>query len=284
MDMVKYSFFPLPPHYGKCLADTLNSIMQKLPLIFLSYLMACGQSSDQQTTATVKNNTEDAPAIYYSTIGEIPVPDGYKRVPAGAGTFDEWARTIPLKKDKTVYLYNGSRKRNQAAQYAVVDIPTGKQDLQQCADVVMRLRAEYLFSQKKYNEIAFMDYSGKWYKWERGNDRSAFDRYLQTVFGWCGSASLEKQLTTVSDFNSIKAGDVLVQGGFPGHAMIVVDMAVNANGKKVYMMVQGYQPAQDMHVVVNPQSETGSPWYEVTSEEGITTPEWQFTQRNLKTW
>ena len=40
---------------------------------------------------------------------------------------------------------------------------------------------------------SFMDYSGKWYNWLGGANRPWFDNYLQTVFGWCGSASLEKQ-------------------------------------------------------------------------------------------
>ena len=85
-------------------------------------------------------------------------------------------------------------KPNKTAQYAVIDLPTGNKDLQQCADVVMKLRAEYLFNSEKYNAIAFMDYSGKWYKWTGRNNRIAFEDYILTVFGWCGSASLEKQL------------------------------------------------------------------------------------------
>ena len=63
-------------------------------------------------------------------------------------------------------------------------------------------------------------------------NRTAFDKYLQNVFGWCGSASLEMQLKPVTDFGSINSGDVLVKGGYPGHAMIVVDVAVNDKGKK----------------------------------------------------
>jgi hypothetical protein len=191
---------------------------------------------------------------------------------------------VSLKRDKVVYLYNGKLKPNQSAQYAVIDIPVGNKDLQQCADAVMRLRAEYLYAEGKYADIAFMDYSNKWYKWTGTDNRPAFDNYLQTVFGWCGSASLEKQLKPVIDFNSIKAGDVFVRGGFPGHAMMVVDVAVNKRGNKVFMLAQGYQPAQDMHVVINPMDEKLSPWYEITDAEKIVTPEWEFTKRNLRSW
>ncbi|HEV7780072.1 MAG TPA: DUF4846 domain-containing protein [Chitinophagaceae bacterium] len=228
----------------------------------------------------------------YHSIAEIETPAGFTRIPAADDSFAGWLRSIPLKEDKTVYLYNGTKKRNQAAQFAVIDIPTGNKDLQQCADVVMRLRAEYLYKNKLYKDIAFMDYAGKWYRWNGGDNRGAFDNYLQNVFGWCGSASLEKQLKTVSDFRAIKPGDVLVQGGFPGHAVIAVDMAVNAKGQKVYMLAQGYQPAQDMHVLLNPNDPGLSPWYAVDGyetgsfvEQGdIITPEWTFNKTNLKTW
>jgi Domain of unknown function (4846) len=217
-------------------------------------------------------------------IGEIPVPAGFTRVKEGPDSFGSWLRQVPLKKDKTVYLYNGSVKANQLAQYAVIDISTGKKDLQQCADVVMRLRAEYLFSQKKYKEIAFMDYSGKWYTWNNGGDRAAFDQYLQNVFGWCGSASLEKQLKRVNAFDEIQTGDVLVMGGFPGHAVTVIDMAISARGEKIFMLAQGYQPAQDMHVLVNMNEPGISPWYRIPEGEEVYTPEWTFKKTHLRRW
>jgi hypothetical protein len=249
---------------------------------FLLQLTAIGCGPAQIKTTEVPEANPGP--LFHSTIGAIPAPPGYTRTPAGAGSFAAWLRTVPLKKDKTVYLWNGSLKRNQSAHFAVLDISVGKKDLQQCADAVMRLRAEYLFAVKRFTDIAFMDYSGKWYNWRGGANKSGFDNYLQTVFGWCGSASLEKQLKPVTDFNTIKAGDVLVKGGFPGHAMTVVDLAENNKGNKVYMLVQGYQPAQDMHVVVNTIDDKLSPWYEVTNEEDIITPEWRFKKINLKTW
>jgi len=63
----------------------------------------------------------------------------------------------PFKKNKTVYLYDGSVKRNQAAQFAVLDISTGNKDLQQCADAVMRLRARFLFATQQYDHIIFYE-------------------------------------------------------------------------------------------------------------------------------
>ena len=251
-----------------------------LLLVFLS----CQDKQPKNKINADNGLTKPGLSLPIQLINDIQPPEGYKRLVADEASFATWLRSIPLKKERAVYLYNGKLKPNQSAQFAVVDISVGKKDLQQCADVVMRLRAEYLFAQKKYADIAFMDFSSKWYKWSGKDNRPAFDNYLQTVFGWCGSASLEKQLRPVNNFNNLKAGDVFVQGGFPGHAMIVVDVAVNEKGKKVFMLVQGYQPAQDIHVVVNPMNGELSPWYEIRDGEEIITPEWRFKKNNLKSW
>lgn len=257
---------------------------RNLLLLLFLFFTGCRLAEKKSGVQTVPVPPVIPVNTYYKTVLEIPVPDDYTRINSTPGSFGEWLRKIPLKKDKTVYLYNGTTKRNQLAQFAVIDISVGNKDLQQCADAVMRLRAEYLYSQKKYDEIAFMDYSNKWYRCPVGASRKTFDNYLQNVFGWCGSASLEKQLKPVSNFNDIAAGDVLVQGGFPGHAIIVVDVAINEKGKKIFMLAQSYQPAQDMHMLRNPINQELSPWYEIPVGEDIITPEWHFKKKNLKNW
>ena len=80
-------------------------------------------------------------------ISSISTPAGYTRVQTDE--FGSFIRKYRLREDKTVYLYNGKKKANQNAQYAVLDIPVGNMDLQQCADAVMRIRAEYLFSSRQ---------------------------------------------------------------------------------------------------------------------------------------
>ena len=145
--------------------------------------------------------------------GDIPLPAGYVRINGTDSLFARWLRTIPVKKDKRVFLYNGRLKQNQQAQYAVLDISVGTKDLQQCADAVMRLRAEYLYSRGRLRDISFSDNSGKQFACPIPANRRQFDNYLEKVFSYCGTLSLEKQLAPVKDFTTIQPGDVLAAVG-----------------------------------------------------------------------
>ena len=254
--------------------------MSRLLIVPVLTILTCCFNDDHKVPLQQSLNPNDSATV----VSEIALPAGYKRIDVAQHSFANWLRSISLKKDKHVYLYNGSLKRNQSAQFAVLNISVGHKDLQQCADALMRLRAEYLFSEKRYSEIEFRDNTNKSYKWNGGSNRPEFDKYLEKVFGMCGSASLEKQLKPVADVHNIQPGDVFIKGGFPGHAMIVIDMAVNAKGNKVFMLAQSYMPAQDIHIVKNPADISLNPWYEVNDAVEIDTPEWTFFNNQLRRW
>lgn len=251
--------------------------VQWLPAIILPVFTHC-----QQPAVVYRPDTG---IVKMLTVADIPLPPGFTRVAAPAGSFAAWLRAVKINKDPKVYLYDRSLKRNQTAQFAVLDIPVGNKDLQQCADAVMRLRAEYLYEQKRYTEISFADNNGKAYKCPASAKRNEFDRYLETVFAYCGTASLEKQLKPVPVFGDIAPGDVLIKGGFPGHAVIVMDVARDSTGEKIYLMAQSYMPAQSIHVLVNPMEERLNPWYSMpTANSFIYSPEWTFSPKNLRRW
>ena len=235
------------------------------------------------------------------TIKDIATPSGFTRTPANDKSFAAWLREVHLKKDRRVYLYNGNLKANQSAQFAVLDIPVGHKDLQQCADAVMRMRSQFLYDHKRYNEIWFADNTGKKYRYSISSGEP-FGHYLEKVYSYCGTSSLAKQLKKRS-FHDMQIGDVLIRGGSPGHAVLVMDMAVNRDGKKIYLLAQSYMPAQDIHILQNPRNNASngrrstvdragsetfshdlSPWYEVNDKELIYTPEWVFSTKELKTW
>ena len=232
---------------------------------------------DQQTALSI---AKDNP---FERIKNIPLPAGFTRDEISSDPFAAFLRNIPLKKDRTVYLYDGRPKSNQSAQFAVLNVSVGNKDLQQCADAVMRLRAEYQYAAGQFEQILFKDNNGTSYSFSRPFTRDNFDRYLFRVFGMCGSASLSKSLKP-EGFADIRPGDVLIHGGFPGHAVIVMDVASNAAGERIYLLAQSYMPAQDIHVLINPGNEDLSPWYAVNEETRIVTPEYVFHRTELKRW
>ncbi len=224
------------------------------------------------------------------TISEIPLPDGYKRVTIHLNSFAAYLRNLPLRKDNIVYLFNQRPKINQSLHYAVIDISTGEKDLQQCADAVMRLRAEYFFAREMYDSIRFPKDNRSFYRFsnfvrgDKARNRENFMRFMETVFINCGTYSLQQQLKPVTDFSTIQIGDVLVKAGAPGHAEIVVDMAIHKQtGKKIFLLLEGYMPAQDMHILLNPAVKK-SPWYVVDSNKQVVTASWTFTSDQLRRW
>ena len=277
--------------------------------IFLFFLIQCKlkPSADQKESSTKWNDVEKLTENKGNTIEtRFKLPNGFYRDSVGNNSFEKYLRTLPLKAaGAKVHLYNGKLKGNDYVYAAVVDMEIGNKDLQQCADAVIRLRSEYLFSQKKYNEIHFnltngfrVDYS-KWINgyrvivkgnktsWKKtaipSNNYQAFRNYLDFVFNYAGSLSLSKELVK-TDYKNIRIGDVLIHGGSPGHAVLVVDMATNrVTREKIFLIVQSYMPAQEIQVLNNLENESISPWYKADiKKEIIETAEWQFYSNEFK--
>lgn len=202
-----------------------------IPLLFAAGL-SCKQKSLSGTLERESTSQRITSENLYQKIADIPLPAGCVRVNYPVASFSQWLRNVNLKRDKTVYKFDGTPKDNQTAQFAVLDISTGDQNLQQCADAVIRLRAEYLYNTRKFHEMIFTDNNNTPYRFQEPYTRRNFDKYLKRVFGMCGSASLTKQLKEHIEMKNISAGDVIIRGGFPGHAVIVMDVATNNNGKK----------------------------------------------------
>lgn len=110
----------------------------------------------------------------------------------------------------------------------------------------------------------------------------SFQKYLDIVFAYASTLSLEKELIE-KPFSDLAIGDVFIQGGAPGHCVIVVDMAVNENTEeKIFMLAQSYMPAQDIQILKGDSE--GSPWFSANIEDNLKTPEWTFKISDLKTW
>ena len=217
----------------------------------------------------------------------IAPPPGFTRSAAAPDSWAAWLRGLPMKPaNAPVLIYTGVQKWRQDVHAAVIDIDVGKRDLQQCADAIMRLRAEWLFAADRKQEIRFNDTKGKRLSFSARRDSgyASFRKYMDYVFAYAGTYSLERELKPASHA-SLQAGDVFIKGGFPGHAVLVGDVVENPQtGEKRFLLLQSYMPAQEIHVLKNPAATDGSPWYPAAFGGDLVTLEWTFAPGALRRW
>ena len=287
--------------------------MDRIFVITLSVItfIACSSKASQNTEQDTVSDSVipmSEPIPFPTKVTEIPTPDGYSRAMVDSSSFGFYLRHLPLKPEGTpVRYYSGEVSGLNELAYAVIDsIDTGKEDIQQCADAVIRLRAEWLYKHKCYDDIAF-HFTNGWlcdYKhWAEGNRVSVkgnhtswyqakardysyptFRKYLDIIFYYAGTLSLSKELKPVR-LQDMQIGDVFIIGGSPGHAIIVIDMAENPETKdKCFVVAESYMPAQDIHILKN-ESRGNYPWYFVNDfveENGCSFPTYWYGTDCLK--
>jgi len=234
----------------------------------------------------------------------ICVPDGYHRNDEENTTLTSYLRNFDLKEaDANVYLYNGKKKKNQSSHVAVMDLPLENKNLQQCADSIMRIYAQYFYETKQYERISFHFVNGfeakytqwregysikvngnnvSWYKSEENHQTDeSFVDYLHMVFMYASTLSLDQESISIN-IEDINVGDIFIHPGSPGHAVMVVDVCINENGDKAFLLAQGYMPAQQFEILKNPLHQD-DPWY-YTKEFSypLKTPEYTFEKGSLK--
>jgi hypothetical protein len=256
----------------------------------------------------------DASAGDYPWLSEAPSrdiesalapPAGFERVPAAADSFADWLRRLPLAPAGTaVLLHDGRPLVDQAIIAAVVDIDTGASDLQQCADAVMRLRAEFLYSRGLLGAIGFDLVNEERYPFSAysrgatprqegaeitlasGNPRGAghgdLRRYLDLLFGFASTRSLARELQPVPSLREAEIGDVFIRAGQPGHALIIADMAVSASGQRLVLLVQGSMPARGIYVLNNTRTPELGAWFDIADGQPLITPGYEFRPDELR--
>lgn len=277
-----------------------------LPL--LGPLMACAQPLD---TGPEHPARPAASSNGHTIATRFAPPAGFTRVAAAQGSFGAYLRGLPVKPEGAlVHLFDGSLKPRQDVHAAVVDLSVGDKDLQQCADAIMRLRAEHSYAAGRQDDIAFdltNGFRAEWARWRTGerirvsgntctwartgkadSSHDELLRYLTFVSTYAGSLSLQRELdrSTPKDLaaSDLRIGDVFIQGGSPGHAMLVVDVAVHPDGRKAFLLAQSYMPAQEIHVVKDLQHPELGAWYVLEGDDRLYTPEWTFGWGDRRTW
>ena len=222
-------------------------------------------------------------------IGGISAPMGYKRVQVEPGSFGEYLRDFPLQgRGAHMKYYDGSLANGQYFGYAVLDLQMISEN-EQCCDAVQRMRSEYLFSKERYSEIHFESFQNGTMQYRGGGDREALYKYLRKVYGTSNTSTLCHELRK-KKFAEIAPGDVLVYEAdgrhSVGHAVLVVDVAVNPrNGKKAIMVAQSSMPALTMHIVRDMLHPVRSPWVTVDEEnESIFISGIRFGKNDLRGW
>jgi len=171
-------------------------------------------------------------------------PSGFTRVTVSANSFGAWLRNLPLTKaDEPVRSHHGKvlLPHDHPNIASVVALDIGAADLQQCADAVIRLHAEWQWSQGVRNigyeaaSRAAMPFE-RWAKGERPSpkgqsivweakgakpnaDHGSFRKFLDSVFMFTNTVALARQAKPVA-LDSIRPGDFVVQGGNPIGASI----------------------------------------------------------------
>lgn len=213
-----------------------------------------------------------------------------------AGSFGAWLRHLPLlPSGSAVRAYDGRLilDGDHRALAAVVDLDLSRRDRQQCADTIIRLRGEYLWASGRAEQARFLWAGGKRFafsEWQRGlrpvklgrgwsfeprarpsSGYPAFRAYLEHLFTWTGTMNLAGEPRPPPS-SSPQPGDFFIQGGSPGHAVIILDLARARNGRQRALLGQGFMPAQDLHVL---RAEDGSPWFELVPDRPVRTPFWR---------
>ncbi|PJZ47257.1 DUF4846 domain-containing protein [Leptospira brenneri] len=236
-----------------------------------------------------------------SIVERFSPPSGFQRITHVKTSFANYLQNFPLKpKSSSVSLYDGRIKTNQI-HAAVLDFPLLREDLIQCADAVIKLRAEYFYSLKQYDKIQFkisngmevpfskfiagdrVQVNGNKTKWKKGNfkkgtGREVFEEYLRFIYIYAGTISLKSELRKKQTENLVP-GDVWIEAGSPGHVVMVVDQAKGKEGQTLFLLAQSYMPSQEMHILKS--DSPYSPWFEIPNHQWFQTPEWRFPAKEF---
>jgi len=228
--------------------------------------------------------------------GRFAPPPGFVRVPVAEGSFGSFLRRLPLlPPGAPVLTFDGKVARAGDDEHvaAVAALDVGTRDLQQCADSIVRLHAEWRWARGRRDHLyhsaegialplarfaageRIRERNGR-LEWTRSAPPQPmtyplFRHYLDLVFAWANTASLADDARRVP-LRDLSPGDILVLPGAPGHAVLVLDVAGTADGRRAVLVGQGFMPAQSFHVL---RPSRVSAWFPIdAAAPGMKTPFW----------
>ena len=219
---------------------------------------------------------------------------GFTQFAAEPESWCEWLRLLPLAAPGTpVKNYRGEIVVPGDDEHlaAVVAIDIGNQDIQQSADVVLRLFAEwrwfvgdllmlYLSDAKlelpleKWRAGERLVSAGKQQKWvaqeppQSKLDHAAFRAYLDSVFSSSDFRALIAESVAITP-ESLAPGAFFLHEGHPSEVVVVLDVATSRSGERAMILMQALNPAESIHVL---RPTRDSVWFPVHTNQPLQLP------------
>ena len=263
-------------------------------------LMGCSSRkiTDKVEEAIAGGSTENIDNNKNTIKTRYDLPAGYKRVALEGKSFGLFLREQKLRVQDETHGVDGVYD-------STLDIEIDPENMHQ-SSAMMIMRAEYLYTQERYDEIEFVFESGfiaEYEKWVQGyrldkqggvtqwvkrgstsNKPQDLKDFMDAVLKYSGGLSIDKKLVPV-DIEKMSIGDVFVRGGGVGQIVMIVDMAENEEtGERIFILAHSSIETKQTNILLNHNNSDISPWYSQYIEEGLITPIGKFVKSDLKSF
>jgi len=221
----------------------------------------------------LKHSRAGQPSVHTPLQNRFATPKDYTRIAVKPGSIGQWLRMLPLTADGTaVQDANGKTALVTSAGHAaaVIDIDMHAEE---SADALLRLHAEWRFSQGDSGRISYLSNSGRplpFSRWlsggrivmkKRGWDWSPsaspvsqqtygdLRNFLDAAYQWVDPRALAIQGRALGS-DDVEPGDYFVHAGKDPTLVIVLDVAKNASGDPALLLGHVAAPHQNLYVML----------------------------------
>lgn len=244
---------------------------------------------------------------YEPLLTRIPAPPRAARIEVATGGFAHWLRFLPVA-PKDTPVTSGKRKvirpAGDARIAAAIRLQPSNDRLLAGSNMLVRLRAEYLWTARRHDDLAFHFTSGHlatWPGWASGerptvsgrnvtfsksfdldHGRENFCGYLETLFQYGSIHSALRDTQPVTD-GSLAPGDLFLRPAKKGSlSLMVLDACTAEDGALMVLLGDAGIPAQTFHVLNNAE---GNPWFRIARDRDITLPDGRVLRlADLRRW
>lgn len=278
----------------------------RAPASFSEPVAVSGQATKKEEKKETKEEQKQLPIVNEEgmTLAErINTPKGYTREEAEKGSLAEFLRKYSLKKSTgVVKTWDGKKAKDITNTPAVFKLPLAKENLQWAGGSVIRLYTECLWENQMYDKISFQfsdGFAAQYQKWREGfrirkdatgaiwvnggeldKTRKNLEAYLHCVLTYTSVSTLEKETKKIKK-DKLQTGDLFLDVA-TGDAAVIVDVCVNENGEKAFLLGKGGKPAKQFHLLTNPAHEEEPWYYESELQYPFVTSEGEFKKGSLR--